>query len=662
MYLERAKEARIDRYAGPYERWVLSPELGRPYAFPAVRRPSPIMAAILDGSGDPHLMGDAEVRVPPLWSSQGGPYPAVPFAFRDLGGAHDITDLTLAQRLDTLSKDGGAARIRLNLPVPEATWPAAYKPDDQPDGWRAPAQPPVTVIGVIDDGLPFANRAFLGNDKRTRISHLWLQSARAKNVDRVPFGKEIVNAEIDALRAQYGADERSLYRAAGAIDRDIPEIGTVLDGRASHGAHILGLAAGNGAFIDGPELDHRIQIVAVQLPNTVAWDTSGFGKEMFMLSALHYIFCRADEIAQGTGADSALPLIVNFSYGWNAGRHDGASVMESVMEEMLTRRRAKQPATAIVLPMGNHFDADMHAQITASDFENGPARIGWMLPPDDHTSSYLEIWLPEGLDTADWQVRMIPPPGTVLSAGDRIEITADDALDPVGDPRRFVEMEIDGRNVGQISVDFDRGSRWRVLVATIPTAETGTGRRIPCGQWTVEIDPRGGRPLAEDQAVDLWVQRDDDPRPMGTRGRQSRLIGPQVTGYGAMSAIASPPSATRVAGVVGASFEPARYSGAGIVRDRDTTPRIDGAIPTLSATSDQSRAIQGVRSIGCMTGSFARVTGTSAAAARTTRWMAGNAAAGQNLDHGLVNDTATQETAGNPILHRARIGNGRVPL
>ena len=43
--------------------------------------------------------------------------------------------------------------------------------------------------------------------------------------------------------------------------------------------------------------DEEIRIIAVQLPNTIALDTSGFGKDMYMLSAFHYIFHRADIIA-----------------------------------------------------------------------------------------------------------------------------------------------------------------------------------------------------------------------------------------------------------------------------------------------------------------------------------------------------------------------------
>lgn len=649
----------FDCYAGPYERWVFSPSLGRPYAFPAVRRPSPIMAAILEGGGDPQDLTDADVRVPPLWDPNGEGCGAIPFVFRDLVGGGDVTDETLSHCLGSLSQAQAGPHIRLNLPVPEATWPQTYDSEADAQHWRAPSVTPTAIVAVIDDALPFAHRAFLASDGRTRISHLWLQSAHALDADRVPFGREYTNGEIDDLRTEFAPDERHLYRACGAIDPAIYELGSVLDRHASHGSHILGLAAGNSPYISLPEQGDEVAIIGVQLPNTVAWDTSGFGKESYMLAALHYVFVRAQEISDAVGADAPLPLIVNLSYGWNAGRHDGGSIMETEIEELLQSRRALQPKTAVVLPMGNHFDAEMHAQIGPADFSDGISQIGWDLPPDDRTSSYLELWLPDGFDPEGWSVRLIAPPGARLDS-DEISIDPDEALSATGDPRRFEPIQLGGKAIGQLSVDFNRGSRWRVLVALIPTAETGTQRRCPAGAWTVEITTGTGATLSEGQAVEMWVQRDDDPRFMGMGGRQSRLVGPQVTGFGAMNAIASSPSATRVAGVVGHNPDPAPYSGAAIVRAAEVGPDAQGGAPDLSAPSEQTRTVGGIRSIGCVSGSGARVTGTSASAAQASRWMVANAAGGRDLFDGMekLGERPDDTTA---VHWRARLGDGLVP-
>ena len=668
MYASRAPEELIGRYAGPYERWVYSEELGRPYAFPAIRLPNAQhVVAILEGPVGPCGIDGPDIRLPPLWPSAAADHAVTPIAFRDRSVGSGATtvepDRVIARCLSQFAGTGGAPRIRVNLPVSEATWVRDYSAEAAPMDWRKPVKKPRAILGVIDDGLPFAHTALLGTDGLTRISHLWLQSASAKPQDRVPLGRELTNGEIDALRASHGADERRLYRSMGALDAALPEIGWLLNLHASHGGHILGLAGGNDPSHGLSALGDDIQIVAVQLPNTVAWDTSGFGKEMFMLSALHYIFNRASEIARACDCEGELPLVVNFSYGWTAGRHDGKSEMEIAIEQLLQRRRAQQPATAVVVPTGNSFESRLHARISNTHFKGGEAQIGWRLQPDDRTSSYLEIWLPEDLDPTEWVVRVEPPPGITSITGNSISFHPDPELDPVGDPRRFVEMEIDGLNVGQLSVDFHRGSRWRFMLAMIPTAETGTGRRLPSGLWRIEIDHRDGAKLGPDQVIAVWVQRDDDPGVMRMGGRQSTLEGAPglVLTDGTLSAIATTPSVTRVAGFIADARSPARYSSAGGVEVSGSGERAWGVQPSFAAASDQGRMRPGLPSIGSVSGSRARLIGTSAAAALASRFMVANAAAGRALTAGLepLPKPQPKETK---LRLSARLGAGLVPV
>ncbi|QRM35431.1 hypothetical protein [Microvirga sp. VF16] len=647
----RQEEEGFDRFARPYERWVYSKELGLPFAFRAIRQQEVWqegrhVAGLLEGTAHRDAKND-EVRLPPLWPPDKH-YAFTPFAFTDDGNREETLDQMLARRLGSLLDRGIAPPVRLNMPIAAASWVTKenYEPDAASETWKKPdsVKKAPAILGVIEDALPFAHRAFLDRDGCTRISHLWLQSARATaKRDRVPFGREITNIEIDTLRADYGPDERRLYREAGAIDRSLPEIGQVLERHSTHGAHILGLAGGNDPqWIAAPQVPDEVQIVAVQLPNTVAWDTSGFGKEMFILSALHYIFVRASEIAQAFEVRGELPLVVNLSYGWSAGPHDGHSEMECAIEELLIRRRngefnrdrEPQKKSFIVVPMGNNFADKMHAVFSDADMRKGPVRIGWRLLPDDRTASYLEIWFPKEFNAEGWEVRLVPPPGIKLDQ-DRVVIKPDTALKPVGYPRCFADLKMGGRNVGQLSADHYGLKRWRVILAMIPTAETGSDRRLPPGLWKVEIDPMGCPSLPEGQMIDLWLQRDDDPRLMHMGGRQSHLeelpdTRPKgqpgvVQRYGTLSALASTPSVTRVAGVVGSTGHPTKYSSAGALGRDEHVPRGE---PTLAAISDQGVMLPGLRSIGCVSGSGARLTGTSAAAALAARWMVVKAAEG----------------------------------
>jgi hypothetical protein len=67
MYEDRTPTDSVARYAGPYERWVFSPELGRPYAFPAISEGnSPYNTALLEGSDRLPDQSGATYRLPPL--------------------------------------------------------------------------------------------------------------------------------------------------------------------------------------------------------------------------------------------------------------------------------------------------------------------------------------------------------------------------------------------------------------------------------------------------------------------------------------------------------------------------------------------------------------------------------------------------------------------
>jgi len=419
MYLDRPDDDTIDRYAGPYERWVFSNELGRPFAFPAIAdQQNAYNTALLEGAQIPPNAPGFETRLPPIWNPLGHTRSVTPFAFFD-----DATPETVQEYAAV------NPRFRVNFPIDPKTWTPTYKYGETPDNWVEPITKPTAIIAVIDDGLPFANRAFLDSHGKTRISHCWLQSGLAEPEACVPFGRELVNTDINDLRDTLGHDETQIYRRAGAVDTGVPELGTNLRRHATHGSHVMGVAAGNGPVFEAAPLDDTVQIIAVQLPNTIAWDTSGFGKEMYMLSALHYIFERASRIASHYG-DPELPLVVNFSYGWSASRHDGESEMELAIQELLEARIGIQPKTALCMPTGNNFSSEMHGVIANRDFADDPetAKIGWQIQPDDLTSSYLELWFPKDFDPTGYAISLTPPPGSALPQVPWLEISADPAV------------------------------------------------------------------------------------------------------------------------------------------------------------------------------------------------------------------------------------------
>lgn len=617
-----------------------------------------------------------DIRVPPLWSDN---HQVTPFAIFEHAASGITNRDTQDTKLTKILRQLDGPRFRLNMPINPATWPADYDPTKVLAGWTPPPTQPTAIIGVIDDGIPFVQRAFLDRAGKSRINLCWLQAARAEDRAAVPFGREVTNTEIDKLRATHGNDEMAMYRAAKAIDRDLPELGAVLTHHATHGGHIAGIAAGNDCYVGADRLPDDVQILAVQLPNTIAWDTSGIGKEMMMLSAIEYIFHRARAIADHYGI-AEIPLVLNFSYGWSANRHDGGSSFETAVEDLLTARKAMQPLTSLVMPTGNNFANDMHARFMAADAVDGQISFGWKIMPDDRTSSYLEMWLPHGIDPVGWQVTVTPPEGITLDVQGTIVVAADPNLNG-GDPRRFIELEYGQENIGQLSADKHLNNRWRVMIAMVPTVPSREHlRRTPVGVWTVKIDT-GDTPLAGPQAVDIWVQRDDDPTQLGTGGQQSHLVElgstpePQrpitdaltsltpIRGFGCLNGIGTSPSTLRVAGYVQTTRAPSSYSGSSALAILPGGDVIMGPeVPSISAVSDQGAFRPGLPSIGVLSGSGARIVGTSSAAAAASRMMVANIAAGHDPMRGFE---VLPDLGANPSLevamNAARSGSYRAP-
>ena len=407
----------------------------------------------------------------------------------------------------------------------------------------------------------------------------------------------------------------------------------------------------------------------MQLPNTIAWDTSGFGKEAYMLSAIHYVFDRASHIAQAYDLDE-LPLVLNFSYGWSAGRHDGGSEMEIAIEDLLQARRAVQSKTALVMPTGNNFASEMHARLDERDFDNATAKIGWHLPPDDRTSSFFELWFPKGFDPDGYQLSLSLPHGATLDQDIQFDVGADHFR--TGDPRRFAELELDGQNIGQISADLHFGNRWRVMIALIPTSYTRRqSRKAPAGLWTISLHrSTSAIRLSDEQGLAIWLQRDDDPSDLKSYGRQSYLVNlserDTVSGFGALNAVASSPSTTRVAGYNAATGKASDFSGANGVAETPSGAVITyGGQTDVAAVADQGQIQLGVPSIGVLSGSRSRLMGTSGAAPMVARHMVLNVASDRELfagfDGPLPRPASREVTTLSQAHHAARLGNRTTP-
>jgi hypothetical protein len=349
---------------GPYERWVFGPGAGATGA-----QAKALWASLGElPPGHPHLVtgaasvvgapmagpDDAQPRqyTPTMWPpgvARPGPAGSC-FAplIVDLRSSGDSVSLieTLNRRLRAALIDGELKPEfgrRLNHEISSASFDPGFDKAGPALGFdravksaakAARGGAPLALLAVIDDGLPFAHPNVRTADGRPRFECCWLQSAtiaQRKPERTVLFGRELTRMGIAGLLSAHPGDEDGLYRAAGQLSS-----GSSMAGRASHGAIVLDLAGGRrpgDPFAREVDLD-RLRLIGVQLPSPAIMDTVGFGKDAFVLAAFHYVFERADRIESAYGLGK-LPLVINFSFGFTAGPHDGTDRLEEAVNTLV---------------------------------------------------------------------------------------------------------------------------------------------------------------------------------------------------------------------------------------------------------------------------------------------------------------------------------------
>jgi hypothetical protein len=690
--------ANLPMYLGPYEAWNFG--TGRDYALPIMRRYWRFISALAEigvapGKNDiqeiekkgwlPTLWGDVKhlAFIPFIVDNPIGTMPGLkdlesllfnafidvmqPYWYSAAPAEASIASGQVSVLLDRVKK----SRFRVAFPVADEAMHKELTSGPQDPIWhpdpdlhdRIGKNKKITVMAVIDDGLPFAHRNFRDvSGTRSRIEFCWLQSvAIDENQKSVLFGREYTREQIEDLIKQYGNDEDTLYREAGAT-ADTEDLGSMIDRHATHGAHVMDLATGYA-----PERCEKpaeeIRIIAVQLPNTIAWDTSGFGKDMYMLSAFHYILHRADIIAAKEGYDvENMRLVINFSYGFSGGRHDGGTELEAAINQLIQKRRDKNCPTALVLPAGNTFLERLHGLIRPRDFVDDAAQFHWRVQPNDRTPSYLELWFWQGFNPHGYRIELWDPWGRLRSS---FGIEIKQTTHPNGDPNHVGCILNDlQQEIGQISVDVHRSDaritqdtadqdasdpgdtgRWRVLIVLAPTEPEDTCLpRADAGKWTVVVR-RGQAALIEDP-IHCWIQRSADPESLRSGSRQSYFdnrryekarFTPQgdlaeedtdkafVKRFGSLNGLATGSTSLVVGGYrlgagLGSSLvcaRPSRYSSAGVLDEKWPYKQVD-----CSSMSDRSRVLPGTIAAGVRSGSLSFVQGTSSAAPFVARQLA----------------------------------------
>jgi hypothetical protein len=560
------------------------------------------------------------------------------------------------------------------------------------------------IVAIIDDGLGIANHRFRSSLDSTRIAHFldlglpWAEAPIGPQPTDELLGRSWTGPQIDELLATY-LDEQDIYHAMALVDPR-SERRQPLRAAVSHGTHMLDTACG----YDYVQTDHatlaRRPIIAVQLPTEVAEDRSDAWMPQSAKRALDWILVKAAALSAARPNGShrrRLPLIVNGSCGSMAGPQDGWSDVERRVSQFVeTYRDGGDPRLCtVVLSAGNSLQLRATALLRRRSAMVTP--LPWRVLPDDKTSSFLQIWLPEADDTTPQQVRVtLTPPR---------DAPAQPGFSELG---KAAQWEIDGipyaRIYHQRSARPKGRSRECITIAIRPTEDDGIpvpieprgecGAKIrpteddgvpvpvaPSGEWGVKIEALH---LAETAEIDLHIHRDDAGLFARGKGRQSYFDQQDYEQFDpisgransdervstkspvilkrTLSAYACGDATLVVGGYRHSDGEPAPYSSSGPTR----SVRVG---PDLATVTEESPALPGILGTGTTSGSVAILNGTSVAAPLVTRRLADIIAAGGSVDT-LRDEVRTFEKnapSGPHGPYRAeprplRLGLGRLPF
>ena len=232
--------------------------------------------------------------------------------------------------------------------------------------------PPVigeqVIIGAVDTGIDYTHLDFRydadgdGFEESSRILSIWDQTSGFWGTY---YDREQIESDL-ALGFDSGE----------GLVRETDTVG--------HGTQVMGVAAGDGSSSTAGFVGVApgAQIIMVKTP----FYTSD------ILAGASYIFERADDLG--------LPAVVNLSLGGHSGPHDGTSLFEQGLDELV-----EGPGRVIVVSAGNEGDRAIHVSHTL----NGGSFTFSVNPASNALD--LSLWYPGG---SQFTLTVLPPGGVPL--------------------------------------------------------------------------------------------------------------------------------------------------------------------------------------------------------------------------------------------------------
>lgn len=277
------------------------------------------------------------------------------------------------------------------------------KPNKLPDKGDVPND--TVVAGVIDIGMPLGHWRTRKKNGETRFLSAWQMLANFDHSvpSEVAFGQQFHARDINKKLKEHSGglqdghlDEHGFNAATGGLVLDELDGPKSLGGRAAHGAHVLDMVAG---ALEADEIDIRdkVRIIGVNAPAASVFGSSGTYLEQFLFHALHYIVQMADAVWQKQnpkpkkGAMQGYPIVINMSFGRQAGSKDYYNTFTNELEKVQRFRTANNLSPLyFVFPAGNENLTQTNAFLEPETGHEDA--IEWRIPPQDQSSNFVEVW------------------------------------------------------------------------------------------------------------------------------------------------------------------------------------------------------------------------------------------------------------------------------
>jgi hypothetical protein len=545
--------------------------------------------------------------------------------------------------------DTYVSRVELSLPVEPLTKELIQKADIDTRYDEGVTPPGSLLIGILDDGCPFAAAQFLlPGTHSTRVRAIWDQ-----NQNKLPvtiggrdFGKPLTDfnygleyrRDFSSAPGQIGLDEWITLHSSPTylIDEDscYADGGfTSLKYQEAHGAHVMDVLAGLipvssrlGPAYPGDRRDpptwkvgtddaSSAEVVFVQFADDNIRDATGVWLPFYALTGIQYILSFAKPYV-------TKKVIINLSYGPTTGPHDGLAELESALTDLVAEYdgTAGKPKLEIALAAGNSYLTEGHVVYRHHhhDHHHHHVEWTWRLPPDNPVLCFAEVWM-KTVHAGPVTVSLTSPSGVLYTST---------AVAPAQSPA----------GVGGPTPWGSDDTVWRLEVKpTLATAPIVAEH----GDYTISVTG-----IEHHASVHAYVARTDPNMNTHTGAQASHFVDPEwerthaasasytrvhgefdnagslISRMGTLNGIATAKdSSVHVAGgYIILDGHKSTYSSAGPARNGPLTRRLG---PDYLLPCDESYALQGILAGGTRSGSVFRLIGTSTAAPQLARWVVG---------------------------------------